>query len=77
MIGVIASYVVPAIFVGLPLSGLIWIIIELVKLLKTPKRSEERETRKRAFVVSLVVAGIPIGVLICVAVLFGFAIANM
>ena len=77
MIGVIASYVVPAVFVGLPLGGLIWIIIELVKLLKTPIKSEQREARKKSFVVSLVVAGIPIGVLISVAVLFGLAIANM
>ncbi len=54
-------------FIGIPVGIIIFFIVSLVMLKKTPKDSEKYRSRKTAFIVSAVLAGI---LITAVAVLF-------
>lgn len=53
------SNIIPMLlFIGIPVGVIIFFIVSLILLKKTPKDSEKYKSRKTAFIVSVVLAGI-------------------
>lgn len=70
-------YFIVAVFIGVPILALFWFILNLFTFLKTPKDSEERKKAKSTLILSGVIAGVPIGIIVSIVVLFYLAILNM
>lgn len=53
------SNIIPMLlFIGIPVGVIIFFIVSLILLKKTPKDSEKYKSRKTAFIVSVVLVGI-------------------
>lgn len=67
-----------AVFFGVPAAMLIWFMVSLILMLKTPKENtEKRRRRKIMTIVSGVIAGILVLVIGGFIALLALAVANM
>ncbi|MDE6665245.1 MAG: hypothetical protein K2K14_03525 [Ruminococcus sp.] len=64
-------------FIGIPVGIIIFFIISLVMLKKTPKDSEEYKKRKIAFIVSAVLAGILVAAVVALFIMAQMIIIYM
>lgn len=64
-------------FIGIPVGTIIFFIVSLVMLKKTPKDSEKYKSRKTAFIVSAVLAGILTAIVATLFIMISISLTYM
>ncbi|MCM1313983.1 MAG: hypothetical protein NC205_00010 [Prevotella sp.] len=64
-------------FIGIPVGIIIFFIVSLVLLKKTPKDSENYKKRKTAFIVSAVLAGILVMAVVVLFIMISISLTHM
>lgn len=72
------SNIIPVLlFVGIPVGIIIFFIVSLILLKKTPKDSEKYKSRKTAFIVSAVLAGILTAIVATLFIMISISLTYM
>lgn len=72
------SNIIPVLlFFGIPVGIIIFFIVSLILLKKTPKDSEKYKSRKTAFIVSAVLAGILTAIVATLFIMISISLTYM
>ncbi|MDE5556590.1 MAG: hypothetical protein K2J32_02675 [Ruminococcus sp.] len=75
---IIFETIIPCLlFIGIPVAIIIFFIVSLVLLKKTPKDSEKYKKRKTAFIVSAVLAGIHVTAVVALFIIISISLTHM
>lgn len=64
-------------FIGIPVGIIIFFIVSLIWLKKTPKDSENYKKRKTAFIVSAVLSGILVTAVVALFIIISISLTHM